>query len=58
MSFITFTLHFQLHLMKSLKMCSIVSFDKLYNEYMGLRYCIPKRQLPDYFKTASSLFIS
>ena len=32
MLFMTFMLHFQLHLMKSLKMCSIVSFDKHYNE--------------------------
>ena len=41
-----------------IKMCSIVSFDKLYNEYLGFRYNIPKRQFTDYFKTASSLFIS
>ena len=41
-----------------IKICSIVSFDKLYNEYLGFRYNIPKRQLTDYFKTASSLFIS
>ena len=36
MLFMTFTLHFQLHLTKSLKMCSIVSFDMLYNEYLVL----------------------
>ena len=41
-----------------IKMCSIVSFDKLYNEYLGFRYNIPKQQLTDNFKTASSLFIS
>ena len=41
-----------------IKMCSIVSFNKLYNEYLGFRYNIPKRQLTDYFKTANSLFIS
>ena len=41
-----------------IKMCSIVSFDRLYKEYLGLRYNIPKRQLTDHFKTASSLFIS
>ena len=50
MLFMTFTLHFQLHLMKSLKMCSIVSFYKLYNEYLGLKYHIPKQQLTDYSK--------
>ena len=58
MLFMTFTLHFQLHLMKIIKVCSIVSFDELYNEYLGFRCNIPKRQLTDYFKTASSLFIS
>ena len=36
--------------MKSLNICSIVSFDKLYNKYLGFRYHIPKRQLTDYFK--------
>ena len=41
-----------------IKMCSIVSFDKLYNEYLGFRYNISKQQLTDYFKTATSLFIS
>ena len=50
MLFITFMLHFQLHLIKSLYMCSIVSFDKLYNEYLGFRYHIPKQQLTDYLK--------
>ena len=38
-----------------IKMCSIVSFNKLYNEYLGLRYNIPKRQLTDYFKTCKQL---
>ena len=37
MLFMTFTLHFQLYLMKSLKNCSIVSFDWLYNEYLGFK---------------------
>ena len=41
-----------------IKTCSIVSFDKIYNEYLGFRYNIPKQQLTDYFKTASSLLIS
>ena len=41
-----------------IKMCSVVSFDQLYNEYLCFRYNIPKRQLTNYFKTASSLFIS
>ena len=31
-----------------IKMCSIVSFDKFYNEYLGFRYNIPKRQLTLY----------
>ena len=36
--------------MKLFKMCSIVSFDKLFDEYLGFRYHVPKRQLTDYFK--------
>ena len=58
MLFMTYTLHFQPHHKKPVKMCSIVSFDKRYNEYLGFRYHIPKRQLTDYFKTAINLFIS
>ena len=35
--FMIFTLHFQLHLMKSLKIGSIVLFAKLYNQYLGFK---------------------
>ena len=52
MLFMTFTLHFPTTPNEIIKMCSIVSFDKLYNEYLGFRYNIPKRQLTDYFKAA------
>ena len=50
MLFMSFTLDSQLHLIKSFKFCSIVSFDNLYNKFLDFKYHAPKRQLDGYFK--------
>ena len=49
---VSFTLHFQLHPIKSLIFCFIVSFYKLLHGYFRLKYHVSKRQLIDHFKTA------
>ena len=55
---VSFTLRFQLHPIKSLIFCYIVSFFKLLHEYFRLKYHVSKRQLTDHFKTANSLHLS
>ena len=55
---VSFTLHFQLHPIKPLVLCYIVSFYKLLHRYFRLKYHVPKRQLTDHFKTANSLLLS
>ena len=44
----SFTLHSQIHLIKSFKLFSIVSLDYLYNKYLDFKYNVPKRQLAGY----------
>ena len=53
---VSFTLHFQLHPIKSFIVCYI--FLKLLHGYFRLKYHVSERQLTDHFKTANSLLIS
>ena len=55
---VSFMLHFQLHPIKSLIFCYIVSFYNLLNKYFRLKYHVSERQLTDHFKTANSLLLS
>ena len=53
---VSLMLHFQLHPIKSLIFCYIVSFYK--HLHFRLKYHVTKRQLTDHFKTANSLLLS
>ena len=55
---VSFTLQFQLHPIKPLIFCYIVSFYKLLHKYFRLKYHVSNRQLTNHSKTANSLFLS